>query len=275
VGLEGGATVEDSGVVAQHGSGAVTRSSTAVETELTFVSLALSWIATVAGSKELIGAVTGFLVGWGTSELTDLRRRRTTRRAIRRAIVAELYQVESLLSILVLKFSYGTPNVARAVVEMRWLVEVGAKRGKYAGVPEPDEEQRNLMQQFAGRSVDEIAAIIRALPPMQENRAFELHLPVVTAVLAAPGSGFNGDEIQALSAVAWQAYLLSEEARWMEEFVRLSYTVSDPGNHQVIAENHARCKVGYRQRAEMALDVVRVALRALTDDSPVDFTYAV
>jgi hypothetical protein len=65
----------------------------------------------------------------------------------------------------------------------------------------------------------------------QETTGTSLILPVIDAVLAGRTTGFSDREIEALSTVRWQAHLLGQDAEWTKKFLDLSFTVTDPTNH--------------------------------------------
>jgi hypothetical protein len=45
--------------------------------------------------------------------------------------------------------------------------------------------------------------------------------------------------------------------------VQLTFTVSDPTNHDIVGSNARGAREGYRRRAGVALDAVRAALTGL------------
>jgi hypothetical protein len=86
---------------------------------------------------------------------------------------------------------------------------------------------------------------------------------VIDSALAGHTAGFTAAEIQALSTVRWQAYLLEQDADWMAEFLRLPFTVADAGNHAIVSENLDGKVRSYARRAGVLLQCVRTALTAL------------
>ncbi len=91
----------------------------------------------------------------------------------------------------------------------------------------------------------------------------KLILPVIDSALAGHTSGFMSVEIQALSSVRWQAFLLAEDADWMAEFLRLTFTVTDAENHDIVTNNFAMRTRGYARRVHVMVGCVRTALKLL------------
>ena len=58
-------------------------------------------------------------------------------------------------------------------------------------------------------------------------------------------------------------HLLEEDANWTKEFLRLSYTVTDPTNHNIVSLNHDRRVYSYSRRVITLLKCVRIALTTL------------
>jgi hypothetical protein len=113
-------------------------------------------------------------------------------------------------------------------------------------------------------SDEQIAAILKSGHFKQENQALELPLSVVNAVIGAPISAkLKPNEISSLIQVKWQAYMLANEARLVNEFIRLTFTVSDDDNHRTIVANHQAGIRMYGRRAAYLLDQVRAALKEL------------
>lgn len=88
-------------------------------------------------------------------------------------------------------------------------------------------------------------------------------MPVLESALAGHTSGFNARQIQALGMVRWQAYLLEQDAESMKEFFRLTFTVTDESNHQIVVANHEQRTMGYALRARTVLRAVRAALQQI------------
>lgn len=210
----------------------------------------------------ILGAVVGFLSAMLAFELQERRKRRIAQAATRRTIVAELRQAELNLSLTVFTSSYGAEDVEQGIKEVRWFLDVGLERARFTGA-DPSLGQREQLERFRNLPHNELAGIIRELPEQQRSRALEMRLPVLDSILSSPTLGFSDQETQALSAVHWQLYLLSEEARGMAEMRALTYTIADERNHGVVVENLKTTRKGYQRRAGVALDTVRVALSVL------------
>lgn len=91
-------------------------------------------------------------------------------------------------------------------------------------------------------------------------------LPVLDSVLANPDSGLSPEQWQWVGHVKWQAYLLEVVAADMREWLRLTFTVTDPQNHRIVEGNYLNARMWYAKRAKYMLDAVRDALRALGAD---------
>jgi hypothetical protein len=85
----------------------------------------------------LLGALLGFISGWGLFEIGEQRRRRIQQRTIREALKAELRNMERVLNQQVVRFAYGTIDPGRAVQEMRWFFSEGLQRSILLGDPIP------------------------------------------------------------------------------------------------------------------------------------------
>lgn len=206
----------------------------------------------------------GFLSGWGLFELTERRKVRLAQRALREALVAELQIVEVLLSTIVGKYAYVVKNADEAknvAHEIRWFVKVGKKRVQGLGLALA-EAPEGASDRFDALPDDQVVAVFAEMMP-KETVGVKLILPVVEAALAGRTSGFSATEIQALSTVRWQVYLLEQDAEWMAEFLRLTFTVTDAENHAVVSKNHEQRTQSYARRAAVVLRCVRTALATL------------
>jgi hypothetical protein len=164
--------------------------------------------------SPLIGMIIGFLFAWGVFELTEHRRRRRTRAAVRRALVAELGQAELVLSAIVFNLSIGTDHVADAVQELRWILQLGTERILRAGVLDLTTEEIEALRHLQVQSDQGTAEILRTLSPGQRARPLvELRVPVLDSVLANPPDGFGHIEDQALRDLRWQVHVLADNAR--------------------------------------------------------------
>jgi hypothetical protein len=210
--------------------------------------------------STLLGALLGFISGWGLFEIGEERRRRRQQRTIREALKAELRNMERVLNQLVFKFAYGAIDPGRGVQEMRWFFSKGLQQSIWLGDSIPADFSPEVILQ---QSDEALAQWLRQFPPQQPNTAVDLPMPVLQAALAAPTSGFTSLEIQRLSWVRWQAHLLAHEAQMMKEMVMLTFTVNDADNHRSVTDNVETAKQGYRMRAGYTLDAVREALKTI------------
>lgn len=219
---------------------------------------------TFADFKDVVtlaGPFLGFLAGWGLFELTERRKVRMAERTLRVALVAELQHTELLLSSILGRYAYlaqSPAEIQRAASEIRRFLAVGRERRQAIGfgeLPEPPAGFDSLSDEqvvtgFGGR-------------PQSARMGTKVIFPVIDSVLAGRTSGFTSAQIQALSSVRSQAVLLEQNAGWMAEFLHLTFTVTDEGNHEIVTANFDTQTRGYAQRANILLRCVRTALGAL------------
>ncbi len=220
--------------------------------------------------SPLIGMIIGFLFAWGVFELTEHRRRNRAQAAMRRALVAELGQAELVLSAIVFNLSVGTDNVADAVQELRWFLQLGTERILRAGVLDLTMEELEALRHLQGQSDQGAAEILRTLSPGQRARPLvELRVPVLDSVLANPPVGFGHIEEQALRDARWHVQLLADEARNATEWLRLTCMTADHSDsHARVVTNLDRTREAYRRLAIVAVQMVRVALSMLKAGQP-------
>lgn len=202
----------------------------------------------------------GFISGWLLFEVTERRRARLSQRELRRALVAELENAEVLASTCVCKyarFCQSKKDVAFVAREIRWFHEVGRQRmeavGILADLPDVSSELKSL-------SDDQLVALFSST---KETVGTKLIMPVLDRALAGQTFGFRANQIQALSMVRWQIYLLAQDAESMHEMLRLSFTVTDEKNHEIVLENHVQRSVAYAHRAQTLLRAMRTALELM------------
>ena len=212
----------------------------------------------------VVGPLVGFASAWLLFEVTERRRVRLTQRELRQALIVELEHVEVLVSSIVGKYAHRAQKPAEVALvanEIRWFVNVGRERMADVGVlsdlpPTPADfahlDDATLVAVFA-----QVAA--------QETVGNKIILPVVEAALGGRTSGFNARQIQALSTIRWQAYLLDQDAEWMGEFLRLTFTVTDEGNHALVVANHEQRTDSYARRARTLLRSIRAGLALMRD----------
>ena len=212
----------------------------------------------------VFGPFLGFFFGWALFELTERRKVRIARAAVRQALIAELEHIEVLLSSNVGKYAHvaTTPaDVGSVAKEIRWFMGVGRARAQSFGVLENDLPEQ-VVRRLPTYSDEQLIGALKLLG-RKETVGTTFPLPVIDSVLAGRTSGFTGDQIQALSAVRWQAHLLEQDAKWMAEFLRLTLTLTDPTNYDIAVKNHEQRTRSYALRVSVTLRCVRTALAAL------------
>jgi len=219
--------------------------------------------------EKIVGPVIGFFVGWALFELTERRKVWMAQRALRGALVSELRHTEVLLSSIVAKYCFLAKNEADVKTfadEIRWFVNVGKKRAMSVGLA-LDEPAPQTLSQFNDLNDATLVALFSG--GKQETTGTSLILPVIDAMLAGRTTGFSDHEIEALSTVRWQAHLLAQDAEWTKKFLDLSFTVTDPKNHDIVSINHDTRVASYSRRAITMLKCVRTALTTLgaTEDA--------
>ena len=219
---------------------------------------------TISDLKDIItvaGPFLGFLTGWGLFELTERRKVRLAEGALRAALIAELEHAEVLLASIVGRYAYLATSLAeiqQVASEIRWFLAVGRLRAQAIGLSEVSEPPAG----FDSLSDEQLVAGFTHLT-QSDRMGPKLILPVIDSALAGHTSGFTSVEIQALSSVRWQAFLLAEDADWMAEFLRLTFTVTDAENHDIVTNNFAMRTRGYARRAHVMVGCVRTALKLL------------
>lgn len=200
----------------------------------------------------------GFLAAWGVLQLADRRRRRTAQAVTRRAVVAELRHTELVLSSIIVNLSIGTDTVADAVRELKVLLEIGTDRILRIGVLDLTTDELEALRHLQGVSDQSAAEILRTLAPAQRARPLKVQVPVLDGLLANPAHGFADVDLQALSAVRWQAHLLADEARLADECLPLASTATD-GHGRALATLDGT-RESYRRRAIVAVQMIRDTL---------------
>ena len=155
---------------------------------------------------------------------------------------------------MVIKFSYGSNNPARGVQEIRWLWSTENRLTSFDALPS--------RSQLEAKTDEELAVIFQNLPRTQETTGVSFHAPILDAVLASPSFGFTDNELLKLGELRWQGHLLTYASTWLNDAVRLSYTVPEH-NYDVIMENHAKGMGHYRERVDYTLGSVREALKIM------------
>jgi hypothetical protein len=208
----------------------------------------------------LVSIVVGFLLGYLSFEITEWRRRRIRYEATRRGLLAELEVVEVILGQLVIVLSVGTDHAVRAAQELRRLSTEDLEDVLLIGqlpaggsrlLERPEEELAQILQQ--------------QWPPMKNPIGTKVEIPVVNGALTSSEFYSSREQLQALIAVRWHTSLLAHQAEWMNHWLRMTFEVGDPENHELVVANHAQALMAYRQRVEVMLGAVRKALERLRD----------
>jgi hypothetical protein len=159
----------------------------------------------------------------------------------------------------------GTPTLAKSPAEIkqvaseiRWFLAVGRPRAQTIGLGELSEPPAG----FDSLSGEQLIGGLAQLA-LNDRVGSKVILPVIDSALAGHTSGFTSVEIQALSSVRWQAFILEQDADWMAEFLRLTFTVTDEENHLIVTSNFDMRTRGYANRVRTMVGCVRTALDLL------------
>lgn len=215
-----------------------------------------------------LGPFIGFVLGWLLFEITERRKVRLAQRELRRALVAELQHAELLLSTVVCKYAFTatTPEEIKACAdELRWGRHVGRARAHRVGISSPIGTDTTLANLDVVSDQQLVATMVSTTP--RETVGTKLLFPMIDAVLAGRTAGFSGDQVLSLGAIRWQAHLLEQDADWMGEFLRLTFSVTDETNHRRVVANHEQRVRAYAFRAGVLLKCVRTSLKALGQPS--------
>ena len=159
---------------------------------------------------------------------------------------------------MLLRFSSRSEDLLRAVAELRWFHTEGRIRGILQDLPE------GFSEELLAKKDEDIIKALKAIPPTGTNLAgTDIPLPILDGILSAQVSFLSTDEIKSLSDLRWQANLLASEARSMELWLGMTFTVTDSDNHEIVVQNRRRCERGYRVRLGYTLDHLLEALRTL------------
>jgi hypothetical protein len=211
--------------------------------------------------KDVLPILLGFFSGWGLSELTEGRKRRRARRALRQALLVELERTEVRMNTTVTKYAYlasTVPQVARVASEARWFLKEGMRRAPSANVVVP-EGFEGKAEALAAQPDANLVAIFAAR--IKETVGSAYLCPVLDSALSGSLQGFSVEQIQALSELRSQIHMLGQEAEWTQEMWRQTFTVNDK-NYPVVVANHENRVRAYALRAEVVLDCTRAAIVA-------------
>ena len=181
------------------------------------------------------------------------------RRSTQDVLIAELKNVEEILSAVITRFAFGTEDPSEGIKELRWY----AKETRHAQIDEPSLKLLGLLS----RTDAELTEIFRRLKPTR-HPGLVLSLPTVDAVLANPSLGLPREQFLALTGVKWQSQLLAFLVAEMREWQRFTFTIQDADNHAIAVENLENANKWYGKRAKYTLDAVREALRAIESRQP-------
>jgi len=203
----------------------------------------------------------GFATAWLLFEVTERRRVRLAQRELRQALRVELETAEALVSTIVAKYARFCANesdVAFVAREIRWFVHVGTARlqnlGIFSGLPPTPAKFEAISDK----------QLVMHYSNINETIGIKILLPVLEQTLSGQTSGFSAAQIQSLSMVHWQAYLLGEESNNVREMFLMSFTVGvDDPRHETVLENHSQRSKAYSQRAQTLLGVIRAALQVI------------
>lgn len=139
---------------------------------------------------------------------------------------------------------------------MRWFLKEGVERNSLEALPAGILDN---IDETLQRSDQDLEPLVRCFK--HGNLASELPMPIVNSVLGAPMSAkLTADEVKSLIDVRWQSLLLDAETRMLNEFFRLTFSVSVE-NHEVVIQNHIGSLRAYGRRASHMLSYVRLSLK--------------
>jgi hypothetical protein len=200
--------------------------------------------------------VLGFVAAWLLFQLQERHKQSFAADSARQSLIAELKWLESMLSIAVVKCAVQSDIIARGIQEYRWFLKEGLERISLEEIPSEIFENRDKLKD------DEITQLLPFFH--QEGHAIELPVTITSSILATPTTAkLSAEEIKKLIDVRWQATMLAYQVRLMNEYLRLTFTVIDGTNHQIVKKNHAASLHMYGRRACSVLDRVRAALTEL------------
>jgi hypothetical protein len=206
-----------------------------------------------------IGAVLGFLAGLISAEYAEWRRRWIRKKNIRQALVGELRSLEALMSLSLIRLSHGIPNPIRAIAEFRWYIKEGYKQWDL-GLNFSDQYRAELLK-LSDEELKTVVASYLTRPGTPQTAKFRV--PILDGVLSKAEVGFTMEEIHALSNLRWQITSTEKEIDNMDQYLLMSFTITDAENHKKVVENRKAAEAGLRQRLGYALDAIRETLTKL------------
>ena len=165
-------------------------------------------------------------------------------------VKAELQELEALLTATYVKLSWGMTAGPREAGEVRRLRVFGRRFS----------ENPEVFERLAEQSDEQIIQALQLTPPKRESLAWTAEIPQVRREIASVASALPEKAIEALGAVRLQAQLMEQDAEWMGEWLRMSFTVTDPGENRKVKDNHKMARESYRLRVANLLDATRRTL---------------
>lgn len=158
------------------------------------------------------------------------------------------------------KFSYGTPDPTQAVAEYRWYLAKGRKQ--WASGLILDDELATKLNNFTD---DQLKKWITNFKNPEARQCAKFKVPILDGVLSNIEAGFSTDEIEILSKVRWQLTMAEKEIDTMDQFLTMTFTITDEGNHNLAVANRRAAEDGLRKRVGFAISEVRAALSKLDE----------
>lgn len=213
----------------------------------------------ISNLANAVGPILGFLSALLLFEVQEWRKKRVAVELTRQSLISELNWLESVLSMTVVKCANQSGILNDGVKEFRWSLKESFDRHVLEEMPA---EQRQSREKMLALSDEELVPYIKLFH--QENAAVALPITVISSVLAAPISGnLSSAEITKLIDIQWQSTMLARQAENMNECLRLSFTVTEEPNHDIIKQNHLSALRWYGLRARYMLAYVRTAMNEI------------
>lgn len=170
-------------------------------------------------------------------------------RGARKAVISELQAVEVILSTTLLRISAHLLDNKDAVREVRWQFE---NRDRVPAVPDFQEYPSDLFT----RSTEDVGKLLRAIE--WSRGTLEVVVPILDGALSSPiAHALAGSEIVALSELSSEIERLSAQHRLIMSQIPLTFSVTDPVNHDIVTKNIEDCKNVYRLQVRSALEHLR------------------
>lgn len=222
----------------------------------------------VANAHVYVGSIIGFLAGLGGSywifRVQERDRRRERGETLRRALAGELRTAEFVLNSMVVLSLHGSDISDRDADEvrffftetLRWEPEIVDEEG--LGAAAKVFQQPGFLSDAAT-----LKRWVKGQRAYQQSVATAVPMPILDAILAEPPTDWGPDLLRRLSYLRWHAYLLATDAERMNEVYRLTFSVGDRDNAEIVRLNHDRTVRSYRVRTRYLLARVRGVLQEL------------